>query len=371
MANYRRTASGNWSTLAEWEDDSGGSYAPSTQLPSSGDNCFANNFVTDIDINIEVNQLRNAGASTTSGGRFDVTTTGCDTIIVNEDSVNTGNVTNDNDGCILFLNGISHELNIFSDFSGIRTKIGVNQCSGLKCNIYGEVLAGGGQRQVGFYFDNNNQNVEFNLFGKIVGGDATIGAINVGARFDDTSGVFNVIGIVEGSQSNSVVSVTFSGGDMQININGIASGLISRLTQEIKIDGVLNAGSVQTFNTTNTVKLKGVVNLATNGVNALSDPSNIFVDPSTTIAFRNWANDGDTFLYTGDIAGGNPQESDVRKGVEYGVNDEFTGELEQVDITGLAEDLLNEIATSSLPLAERLRNCATVQSVGDQFNGFE
>jgi len=49
MANYRAIASGNWSDLAIWEDDSLGYFSPSSVLPGSSDDVYANNFTVTID----------------------------------------------------------------------------------------------------------------------------------------------------------------------------------------------------------------------------------------------------------------------------------------------------------------------------------
>jgi hypothetical protein len=49
MANYRAIANGNWSSLAIWEDDSIGYFAPSSVLPTSADNVYSNNFTVTID----------------------------------------------------------------------------------------------------------------------------------------------------------------------------------------------------------------------------------------------------------------------------------------------------------------------------------
>jgi hypothetical protein len=89
--------------------------------------------------------------------------------------------------------------------------------------------------------------------------------------------------------------------------------------------------------------------------------------------------------YTDQSTNDYPIESDVRNGVEYGFNLEGTCNVplpSQVSLgvpidntlgTGIvtSNDFLEAIKTSSDPLAERLRNVATTQIVGDQFNSFK
>jgi hypothetical protein len=90
-------------------------------------------------------------------------------------------------------------------------------------------------------------------------------------------------------------------------------------------------------------------------------------------------------IYTDQTSNDYPSENDVRDGVEYGFLS-YEGTLSvplpsQVSLgtptdntvgTGIvtSNDFLEAIKTSSDPLAERLRNVATVQTVGDQFNSF-
>jgi len=70
-------------------------------------------------------------------------------------------------------------------------------------------------------------------------------------------------------------------------------------------------------------------------------------------------------LRTAGLLTGYPPEAKVEDGTVYGPSSEFTGTLSpvNVDVQQLASDLLNEIAISSIPLAERLRNVATTSTV--------
>jgi hypothetical protein len=88
--------------------------------------------------------------------------------------------------------------------------------------------------------------------------------------------------------------------------------------------------------------------------------------------------------YTDQSVSDYPDEKDVRKDVEYGFNLEGTLAVPNkanvsLDVptddgvgTGIitADDFLNAVKTSTDPVAERLRNVATVQTVGDQFISF-
>jgi hypothetical protein len=78
----------------------------------------------------------------------------------------------------------------------------------------------------------------------------------------------------------------------------------------------------------------------------------------------------DRNLYTAGLLTGYPLEAKVEDGEVFGPVGEFTGTLQPVniDVQQLASDLLNEISSSSNPLAERLRNVSTVQTTGAQIS---
>jgi hypothetical protein len=59
MANYRAIANGDWSDLAIWEDDSLGYFSPSSVLPTSADDVYANGFTVTIDGTRNANTIRN------------------------------------------------------------------------------------------------------------------------------------------------------------------------------------------------------------------------------------------------------------------------------------------------------------------------
>jgi hypothetical protein len=92
------------------------------------------------------------------------------------------------------------------------------------------------------------------------------------------------------------------------------------------------------------------------------------------------------FIYSAGVALGNPEIEDVRDGTVYGASSELTGSLIMAipanvrrgvntdatvgtaDLT--AQDIFTEIASSSDPIAVRLRNIATVQTTGAQLASY-
>jgi len=75
MANYKAVASGNWSNLAIWQDNSSGSFVASTVLPGAADVVYWNNFTVAIDQDVTVLQIRNDSTTgVTAGGGGTVST---------------------------------------------------------------------------------------------------------------------------------------------------------------------------------------------------------------------------------------------------------------------------------------------------------
>jgi hypothetical protein len=75
MAIYRAISNGNWSSLAIWQDNSGGSFVASTVLPSAVDTVYMNNFVVQANIDINIDRLLSTTITgVNAGGTLNVTT---------------------------------------------------------------------------------------------------------------------------------------------------------------------------------------------------------------------------------------------------------------------------------------------------------
>ena len=111
------------------------------------------------------------------------------------------------------------------------------------------------------------------------------------------------------------------------------------------------------------------------------------IPPSTSISFRlQDTTNANRFMYTDAQNIGQAAEADVRDGTVYGPNNDYTGTCAipptgsvalgvpvdntvgtaYIEPTALAAALFTEISGSADPLAQRMRNQATVQTTGDQ-----
>jgi hypothetical protein len=231
-------------------------------------------------------------------------------------------------------------------------------------------------------------NCTINHTGIITGGAYSVLSVatSVSLRIT-TQCAYNLTGNVIGSTNAAIVSVATA----NINIIGNATGSVSgpailNTTAPLIIDvlGITTSGSgypaIQGLLTT-FVKVRG--NVVNTDTYCAVLAGRVTIDNNVTSwQFKDSTNAITRTLYTAGVNLGNPDEDDVRDGLDYGPSLDLTGTMivpptgsvrkdVPVDNTvGTAEitasDLLEAIATSSDPIAIRLRNVSTVETTGDQ-----
>jgi hypothetical protein len=203
-------------------------------------------------------------------------------------------------------------------------------------------------------------------------------------------------GIIDGSNSpgsntyavstNASAVIDFTG-----NIIGKAGGTVAAVAGSgtWNITGNVDANVFRAINGTHTVNLTGnvtasntssAINCSRLNINGVLIDSEFFsaitVEKLSPIASGSliW-NTYDEFdalrpIYTANELTGYPTEDNVFDSVQYGPSDEFTGTLSPVSVDSqqLADAIFIAMGNSTLPLAERWRNVATVQSTGDQID---
>jgi hypothetical protein len=230
-----------------------------------------------------------------------------------------------------------------------------------------------------------------NITGNVSGGASN----NIGLAFGNgiVSIISSTINITGNITTNSCPSI-YLNANVTLNLIGNATGgtsfpAVLNATTACTIDilGITTSGSgypaIQGLATT-FVKVRGnVVN--TDTYCAIYAGRVVIDDNVTSWQFKDSTNTITRTLYTAGVDLGNPAEDDVREGVDYGTSLELTGTLAvptadnvrkgvpiddtvgTADLT--AEDFLTAIEESTLDIAERLRNVATVQTTGDQITG--
>ena len=386
MAEKYPLANGLWSNAANWN---GGT------KPTSDDVVHSNSFIVDIDEDVNVLELRtDAGTTAVGGGYFDVVsdnlTISCDfiwpiddgfgiqvssnsgtTTIIGDIYMPKGNSNNLNYGLALngtcLLNLIGSVLN--KDISGAQNAkndsgILIN-VSGARLNIIGDVE--GGRATSSFSVQNtgiyiNDVDCIVNITGIVRGGPIAGIRNNSGIFVATSNNTINVVGDVIGGFNYSANGILINTGGNNVNITGTAKSNNS-------------AASVYCPNNITDSFVTMFGDIVNDGSQMAILVNNLIIDNDTEMSWKLIDDtNNDMYLYSvGSGVLGQATESDVRKDVVYGPSSELTGELEpvNVDTAQLASNLLDEITTSSNPLAERLRNVSTIQTTGAQISSLK
>jgi len=339
MANYRAVSGGNWSQLARWQDDAGGSYVNSIVLPGVNDVVYANNFTVLLDIDLAVSELRTtSGPGANAGGLFDYVA--CNTVIAN------------------IFNGPS----ICLRQQAIQTK-----------NLIGNVVA-----------SNLNHAVQVGNGGLIVTGNVTGGS---GFGVYGITTVAGVSLVLNGNTIGGTSSAGIANNNATVTVNGSAISSTGTI-------GFLNAAGTATITTAQAgpndagAERTGGTLIITNG----------FYGPTgfpPTKGLTLFSNTGGSVKITRqnlttttlvDPAAGFPATGDVRSGTTY-ASGTLTGTLAvppagavslgvPVDnTTGTAtlsaQDFFTAIANSADPIAVRLRNVSTVATTAATVAAFD
>jgi hypothetical protein len=311
-------------------------------------------------------------------------------LAINSNSPDIVNLSSINGGYILGPNQIT---SVNQDTTALRT---YGTCT---LNYTGDVYSpniGGYSRQGNFYIGGNTI---VNIIGNIYGPTTADGNTNISVNIIGTSPTVNVTGNVYGATSNTANrAIQMSSANGILNVTG---NIVTQLGFAIfKTAGILNhTGTVQILNAN---ARPAVLSTSTNiskftspfinydGAVAVNAYKMAFYSGSTVQwLFQDSAN-VDFNLYSSNITGstlGLPLTTDVRNGISFGpTGATLTGSLivptasnvrmgVPVDNTVgtaelTAEDFLNAITGSTNPMAVRLKNVATVDTVGSLFTSF-
>lgn len=257
------------------------------------------------------------------------------------------------------------------------------------------------------------------------------GNITSGAQVSGSSSVieianictFNIIGNINGHSNGSGTIAHYPiilSANATLNVTGILNSYLglcigSSFSSTINITGAITANSnataisntgagavnvisgIITSSTSSTAITSSGVGLVTVGNSPLINNNNLMAVNATRIKLYSPASvqwqfqnnlGGTKTLYSAGGSVGLPLTSDVRSGIIYGASNELTGTMVvptnpnvrlgvQVDVQPnvgtadlTAQDIFTAIATSSDPVAERLRNVSTVQTTGAQLAAF-
>jgi len=389
MANYKAVANGNWSNLAIWQDNSTGSFIASTVLPGASDVVYFNNFTVQMNVDATVSQIRNDSTTgVTAGGTGVISTSrtvnanlfhasGNNLISITASLPSVVNI----NGNLVSTSGSSANAgvrltsNATLNFVGnVTTTVfkGIELATAATLNLTGDVYGGtqsgaGGANGVGNGIEGLNNNT-INIAGNVFGGS---GIANFGIGLQGVGHTVNIIGNVTAGPSNAIgnpCTAIRSSGTANVTI----TGSLSANTNSYGVAGGL------------TLYMYGDIYNAANGLIATSI-NFVFIENVNSWQFRK-SNLTTNTLYTPGVATGHPATNNVRTGIVYGPTSNLTGTCAvppsgsvtlgvpvdnttgtaYTDPTALAAAFFTEISGSSDPLAQRMRNQATVQTTGDQ-----
>lgn len=359
MANYKAVASGNWSNLATWQDNSSGSFVASTVLPGAADVVYWNNFTVAIDQDVTVLQIRNnstTGVTAGGGGTVStsrtinadlfhatgslITISATSPSVVNINGNMPGTVANNNSNGINMTGNAT--LNYVGDIQAatstfVNSPTGIRLANGSILNFTGNIVGGTNGGNFGVVASpigvRSNVNATINAVGNVTGG---------------SSGVHNY-GILQTTGDNVTITGVVSGGFG--SIGGLYNAGVYAGGQSLIIFGNLvggnNAPAVRNGGVA--VRLYGNVQNASNGFAAVFGVPFFFVESTTQYEFRKLDLTTNT-LYTPGVATGHPATNNVRTGITYGPTNNLTGTcaVPPANTVSLGVPVDNTVGTSSL-----------------------
>ena len=379
MANrWYTAASGNWSTTANWD---GG-----VALPGAGDDVYADGKAIVIDQNVTVLSIRTTQrAGGTIGGTFTVNATR--TITCTGAGIISGTALG---GFLVTANSPS-VVTINSSING-----------GGTANFYGTSITG--TATVNATGDITGGNTTGNCYGLFISSTSILAITgNIYGIATSANGIhctggatIGVTGNVNGSTTNAGAGINNATAAATINITGntianVGCAIQSAIASVVTIIGTSTASN--TIAAVNLTNASAIVTLAGSCVNANNimavQCNNTRIYASSIFSWKFQDEVGNPkYLYSAGVALGNPVIADVRNGTTYGAALELTGTLKVPPVGSVAlgvptdnttgsailtaSDLQNAIwgtiasdLITSGSIGERLKNTATVQTVGD------
>ena len=303
---------------------------------------------------------------------------------------------------------ITGGININSNVSATPVTT-INKTSTGTITITGNLNGGSSGGTTQALVSNNGNTV---IIGNITGGGAVGGA----RAINQSAGTLTVTGNVTGGQvTGTNQGILFTGTSITINgtvTGGTAASAIDTTAPVNIINGIVTGGSVAAISSTsvNQINISGSV-VASANANAITSTNasgivtlngnmfnntgkqaiycqNLFLsDTGTTQAQFFTSGSQDRTLYSANTFPNLPSGSNVRSTTSYGPGSELIGSLIMPvpanvrygvltdNTTGSAllsaENLFSEISTSNNPVAVRLRNSSTTNTVGSLLTAFK
>jgi len=227
-----------------------------------------------------------------------------------------------------------------------------------------------------------------NVTGNVVGGNS---GINCNGISTSTGGTVNITGNVTGGITSVGISTSSPVNIINGTVTGGTAAAISSTTaNQINVSGSVvastNANAITSTNASGIVILNG--NITNNAGKQAIYCQNLFLsDTGTTQAQFFTSGSQDRTLYSANTFPNLPSSSIVRSTTLYGPGNELSGSLIMPDPANVrygvptdnttgsallsAQSLFDEIATSTNPVAVRLRKSSTTDTFGNMLTAFK
>ena len=379
MPSYRGISTAAISVLAGWEVWNGSSWVAASNIPGAGDTAYANGFTKRIDQSWAASIRNDTFQGTTASGRFEILSAG---ITFSGDR-------HAQSALILYVSygsGTSTILGTPSQNTATNTEV-VGQSGGI-LNVDNLQLSSGDNRRSMLLSGAGN--------GFVVNTNTVTGANGVGSAFQyglsltGSNYVVNLNGITQAGTASAAQGVFNGGSGNVINNYGTilssatSSGVHDNVGAVITNYGIISGGTIPALTATNAVattsgsltQLGTFVNAGTI-IDAVAGNAvrhgnmKISASPADGEWQMRQLDNASRSMYTAGLLTGYPPESKVEDGTVYGPSSEFEGTLVPVviDTAQLASDLLTEMNTSNLTIAQGLRDgmgasAAAIAAVG-------
>jgi hypothetical protein len=302
-------------------------------------------------------------------------------------------------GAAIF-NYVTGTVNVTSTqtFSGTTGGYCISNTSAGIVNINADILGSvSGTPSLAFYLINSSSgivNINGSVIQRSVGPSSSIGIVN-----NASTGTININGNVGGGTVSSSIAVS-NASTGTINVTGSVSGgtnaimtpaIYSTTAGIITVTGNTISNlypAIYSTNASATHRLYG--NLVSNNgifpIYGLTTPLTVRISPSNsqTIVLQDSNNTNRSFD-TSNVTTGLPASSNVRRGITYGITNQYAGTMYVPTPDNVRKDVLtdNTVGTADLsvsslidtltgstnPMAVRLRNVSTAQITGSQIAG--
>ncbi len=339
----------------------------------------------------------NGGSNAINGGNYGIFQSAGNVTVIGNVNGGTGQTSNDG----IRLTGVSSTITVTGNASAGASPCIVLGGASSQFTIIGNVTGGTSTSAFGI----NHSGTSGSVIGNVTGGSGTsahgintVGAVTVtgtvtggaGGAGIATTNTISVTGNVNGGAVGAGLSL---GAGSATVIGNITAGTVQALSTATAGTAMTITGTATATATANAVfsSNTGTVNLTGNMINVSGRQAifaqNLFISNAATSQWRLFTQGGqDKTLYSADTFPNQPTSANVRSGSLFGPANALSGSMvvplpSDVRVNVLtdntvgtgqsltAADFLAAISSSADPFAERLRNVATVDTVGSLVTG--